>query len=242
MADPEPAAHFEHHNKKEDQLPHYLGHRARLKERFMDGGGQALADYELLELLLARTIPRRDVKPLAKALLCEFGSFPAVLLAPPTRLRQINGVGDAVIVDLKLIQASSLRFLQKQAIKGPVLETWSALMDYCTAAMAFCEREQFRILFLDRKNVLIADEVQQEGTIDHTPVYVREVLRRSIELSASAIILLHNHPSGDPTPSKADIDMTQKIIAAAQNIPLIVLDHIIIGRYGTQSLKAQGLM
>ncbi len=222
--------------------PHYAGHRERLRRRFMEGGPDALPDYELLELVLARAIPRRDVKPLAKTLLARFGSFADVLAAPPERLKEVEGVGEGLVVDLKIVHAAGLRLLKRQVMNRPLLTTWSQLLDYCTAAMAYAEKEQFRILFLDRKNALIADEVQQEGTVDHTPVYVREVVKRALELSSSAIILVHNHPSGDPTPSPADIDMTRQIVEAADRLGIKVHDHIIIGRTGHASLKGLKLM
>ncbi|MFO1090313.1 MAG: DNA repair protein RadC [Hyphomicrobiales bacterium] len=172
-----------------------MGHRERLRRRFMEGGPDALPDYELLELVLARAIPRRDVKPLAKLLLKTFGTFADVFAAPPERLKEVEGVGDSLVVDLKIVHASGLRLLKRQVLNRPLLTSWSQLLDYCTAAMAYAQKEQFRILFLDRKNQLIADEVQQEGTVDHTPVYVREVVKRALEISASAIILVHNHPT-----------------------------------------------
>ena len=192
------------------------GHRQRLKERFVAGGPEALPDYELLELVLFNAIPRRDTKPVAKRLIERFGSFAEVVNAPPERLKEVKGVGDAAIMQLKLVRAGALRLMQGGIMQRPVLASWSAVLDYCRAAMGFEAREQFRILFLDKKNRLIADEVQQEGTVDHTPVYVREIVKRSLELSASAIILVHNHPSGDPTPSRADIDMTKQIVDAAR--------------------------
>jgi len=222
--------------------PHYAGNRERLRRRFMEGGADALPDYELLELVLARAIPRRDVKPLAKTLLAKFGSFADVLAAPPARLMEVEGVGNGLVVDLKIVHAAGLRLLKRQVMNRPLLTTWSQVLDYCTAAMAYAEKEQFRILFLDRKNALIADEVQQEGTVDHTPVYVREVVKRALELSASAIILVHNHPSGDPTPSPADIDMTRRIVEAADKLGIKVHDHIIVGRTGHASLKGLKLM
>ena len=223
--------------------PHYLGHRERLRARFMEAGADALPDYELLELLLARTIPRRDTKPLAKELLAAFGSFADVLAASPERLKAVKGLGGGqAIIDLKLVHAAGVRMLRRQVLNRPALTSWSALLDYCTAAMACCETEQFRILFLDRKNNLIADEVQQQGTVDHAPVYVREVLKRALELSASAIILIHNHPSGDPTPSRAAIEITRKIIEAADKLSIAVHDHLIIGRGGHASFRGLKLL
>jgi DNA repair protein RadC len=218
------------------------GHRQRLRERFVASGPEALPDYELLELVLFSAIPRRDTKPVAKRLLARFGSFAEVINAPPERLREVKGVGDAAIVQIKLIRAGALRLMQGGIMQRPVLASWSAVLNYCRAAMGFEAREQFRILFLDKKNRLIADEVQQEGTVDHTPVYVREVVKRALELSASAIILVHNHPSGDPTPSRADIDMTRLIVEAAKPLGVVIHDHIIVGKQGHASLKGLKLL
>jgi len=175
--------------------PHFHGHRQRLKQRFRDAGADALADYELIELLLFRTIPRRDTKPLAKALLDRFGSFAEVLTAPASRLAEVEGIGEATITDLKIIEAATQRVSRGQVRKKHVMNSWSAVIDYCRTTMAFSEKEQFRILFLDKKNALIADELQQTGTVDHTPVYPREIVKRGLELSATAIILVHNHPT-----------------------------------------------
>ena len=222
--------------------PHYLGHRERLRERFMAGGASALPDYELLELILFRAFPRGDQKPLAKALIDAFGSFAEVVSAPPRRLKEVPGVGDRVVQELKLVQVAALRLTQASVLKRPALSSWSALLDYCRASMAYATKEQFRILFLDRKNVLIADEVQGEGTVDHTPVYPREVIKRALDLSASAIILVHNHPSGDPTPSRADIEMTRQIADAAGKLGIVVHDHVIIGREGHASFKGLKLL
>ncbi|WP_187970974.1 RadC family protein [Aquibium microcysteis] len=222
--------------------PHYAGHRERLRDRFVQAGADALADYELLELLLFRAIPRADTKPLAKALIDRFGSFAEVLGAPPRLLGEVKGVGPAVALEIKIAAAAAERML-KSTIRGrQVLTSWSAVIDYCRAAMAFETREQFRILFLDKKNALIADEVQQTGTVDHTPVYPREIVRRALELSSTAIILVHNHPSGDPTPSRADIEMTKLIVDSARPLGISVHDHIIIGKSGHASLKGLQLM
>jgi DNA repair protein RadC len=218
------------------------GHRERLRQRFVEGGADAMPDYELLEMVLFRAVLRADTKPMAKSLLHRFGSFAEVISAPRERLLEVDGVGDAIVTELKIVQAAALRLAKGQVRKIPVLSSWNAILDYVRAAMAFEEREQFRLLFLDKKNQLIADEVQQEGTVDHTPVYVREVIKRALELSATAIILVHNHPSGDPTPSMADVDMTKKIIAAADKMGIVVHDHIIIGRNGHTSLRGQGLL
>ncbi|WP_310183757.1 DNA repair protein RadC [Mesorhizobium sp. BE184] len=217
--------------------PHYLGHRDRLRERFSAAGHAALPDYELLELLLFRLIPRADTKPVAKALLARFGTLAEVLGAPETLLREVKGIGPAVALDLKVIAAASHRMLRSELKDRETLSSWTQVLDYCRAAMAFEAREQFRILFLDKKNVLIADEVQQTGTVDHTPVYPREVIKRALELSATAIILVHNHPSGDPTPSRADIDMTREIVETGKRLGIAVHDHIIIGKKGHASMK-----
>ncbi len=224
------------------EKPHYLGHRDRLRERFATAGHEALPDYELLELLLFRLIPRADTKPVAKALLARFGTLAQVLGAPEHLLREVKGVGPAVALDLKVIAAAAQRMLRSEIKGRQTLSSWMQVIDYCRAAMAFEEREQFRILFLDKKNALIADEVQQTGTVDHTPVYPREVVRRALELSATAIILVHNHPSGDPTPSRADIEMTREIIEAGKRLGIVVHDHIIIGKNGHASMKGLQLI
>jgi DNA repair protein RadC len=226
------------------ELPHYLGHRDRLRQRFREGGADALPDYELLELLLFAAIPRQDVKPLAKRMLEAFdGDLAELLAAPRERLKEIEGVGDAVVDQLKIVGAAANRLLREKAKKADVtLSSWRALIDYCMAQMAREQTEQFRILFLDRKNKLLRDEVQGRGTVDHTPVYPREVVKRALELGASAIILVHNHPSGDPTPSSSDVDMTKQIIDAAKTLDIAVHDHLIIGRGGHASLKQLGLM
>jgi len=223
-------------------VPHYLDHRKRLKEKFLKAGDGALADYELLELVLFAAIPRRDVKPLAKELIARFGGFAGVIAAPPERLAEISGVGDGVIAVLKTVEAAARRLAQGNVLKRPVLTSWDALLDYCAIAMARGTTEEFRILFLDRKNALVADEVHQRGTVDHTPVYPREVMKRALELGASAIILVHNHPSGDPTPSKADIAMTREIQAAAKALRIEVHDHLVIGHGRHVSFRAEGLL
>lgn len=222
-------------------VPHYLGHRQRLRERFHESGSDSLPDYELLELILFRAIPRRDTKPIAKSMIKAFGSFAQVVHAPENRLLEISGVGQSVIAELKLIRASALRLMKAEVMERPILSSWQALIDYCHAAMAYETREQFRIIFLDKRNRVVADEVQQQGTVDHTPVYIREVVKRALDLSATAIILAHNHPSGDPTPSRADIEMTKQIVTAAKNLGITVHDHIIIGKDGHASFKALGL-
>jgi DNA repair protein RadC len=222
--------------------PHYHGHRERLRARFRQAGAQAVTDYELLELLLFRAIPQRDVKPVAKDLIAKFGSFPEVISAPAARLAEIKGIGDAVITELKLVHAAASRLTRGQIQKRPVLSSWSNVIDYCRTTMAFADKEQFRVLFLDKRNRLIADEVQQVGTIDQTPVYPREVVKRALELSATAVILVHNHPSGDPTPSDADIQMTQTIIDIARPLGIAVHDHIIVGKDGHASFKSLRLI
>ncbi len=216
---------------------HRSGHRQRLRERFATGGPDALPDYELLEMVLFRVFPRGDTKPLAKRLITEFGSFAGVVSAPDGRLKEIDGIGDRAIDELRLIRAAATRLARGEIMQKPVLSSWQALIDYLRAAQAFEDREQFRILFLDKKNRLIADEVQGRGTIDHTPVYVREVVKRALELSSTAIILVHNHPSGDTTPSRADIEMTKLIADAARPLGVTLHDHIIVGRGGHTSFK-----
>jgi DNA repair protein RadC len=222
--------------------PHYHGHRERLRARFREAGNEALADYELLELVLFRAIPQRDVKPLAKALLHRFGSFAEVIAAPPARLREVPGVGETVVTELKVVHAAASRLLRGEVKGREVLSSWSAVLDYCRTVQGFAEKEEFRILFLDKRNKLIADEVQQTGTVDHTPIYPREVIKRALELSATAIILVHNHPSGDPTPSRADIEMTKAIVDVAKPLGIAVHDHIIVGRDGHASLKGLKLI
>lgn len=222
--------------------PHYLGHRQRLRDRFMEAGDHALADYELMELLLFRAIARRDVKPLAKALIDRFGSFAEALAARPERLREIVGLSESAIVELKITEAAARRLARGALEKRTVLSSFSSVTDYCRTAMAYAEREEFRVLFLDKRNALIADEVQGVGTVDHTPVYPREVVRRALELGASALILAHNHPSGDPTPSAADIRMTKEIVAIAQPFGIAVHDHLIVGRSGQTSFRGLKLI
>jgi DNA repair protein RadC len=217
--------------------PHYHGHRERLRQRLLDAGDDAISDYEMLELILFRAIPRQDVKPIAKDLLATFGSFAEVIAAPPQRLREVKGIKDASVTDLKIVHAASRRLTRSAVKDRVVLSSWSHVLDYCRTAMAFADKEQFRILFLDKRNALIADEVQGIGTIDHTPVYPREVVKRALELSATAIILVHNHPSGDTTPSRADIAMTQAIVEVAKPLGIAVHDHIIVGKNGHASLK-----
>jgi DNA repair protein RadC len=222
--------------------PHHLGHRKRLRERFRTAGADAFQDYELLECLLFRALPQGDTKPIAKALLAKFGSLAEVLAARPERLREVKGVGPEVAGEFALLHATYLRIMKRNLEKRPMLQSWSQLIEYCRTGMAFSDTELFRILFLDKKNALIADEVQQQGTVDHAPVYPREVVKRALELAASAIILVHNHPSGDPQPSRADIEMTRLIIEAAEKLGIVVHDHVIVGLQGHSSLKALKLI
>ena len=222
--------------------PHYLGHRDRLRARFRGAGTDALSDYEMLELVLFRALPRRDVKPLAKTLIAKFGSFAEVISAPESRLREVKGLGDASIIDLKIVHAAASRLARGQVKGKAVLSSWTAVLDYCRTAMAFADKEQFRILFLDKRNQLITDELQQTGTVDQAPVYPREVVKRALELSATAIILVHNHPGGDPTPSRADIEMTRVIVEIAKPLGIAVHDHIIVGKEGHASLKGLKLI
>lgn len=221
---------------------HEAGHRARLRQRFLQAGAISLADYEMLELVLFRAVPQRDVKPLAKKLLEQFGDFNNVVSAPIQRLNDVPGVGPAVVCELKIVEAAAHRLARAKVMNRDALSSWSALMEYCKTAMAHQDTEQFRILFLDRKNVLIADEQQGRGTVDHVPVYPREVVKRCLDLNASAIILVHNHPSGDPTPSRADIDMTRQIEKAVKAVGIAVHDHVIIGKELDTSFRSQGLI
>lgn len=228
--------------KQNKAKPHYHGHRQRLRERFLAAGGEALPDYELLELLLFGAQPRSDMKPVAKALLDRFGSYARVISATPEELRTVRGVGNAAVVALKAAQASALRLLREHAADGPVISNWQALVEYCRASMGFEKTEQFRLLFLDRKNRIIADEIQQRGTIDHTPVYPREVVKRALDLGAAAIIMVHNHPSQDPSPSSADIEMTREVQEAVAKLGILLHDHIIVGGNRHTSMKELGLI
>jgi DNA repair protein RadC len=225
-----------------EDAPHYLGHRERLRARFRTGGAEAMPDYELLELVLFAAIPRKDVKPLAKTLIARFGGFAEAIAAPRERLLEVEGMSEGAATQLKIVEAAALRLSKTRVLGRPALSSWAALIDYCAAAMARSMKEEFRILFLDRKNVLVADEVQSTGTIDHTPVYPREIVKRALELGASAVILVHNHPSGDPTPSRADIEMTREVVDAARALRIVVHDHVIVGRSGHASFKALGLL
>jgi len=221
---------------------HYLGHRRRLRERFLKGGADALADYELLELLLFLALPRRDAKPIAKALLARFGGFAETISAEPAQLAEVAGVGESAIAALKTVQAAALCLMRERAMTEPVLGNWEAVLAYCRASMAYRATEQFRVLFLNRKNALLADEVQQQGTVDHAPVYPREVVKRALELEASAIILVHNHPSGDPEPSRDDVAMTRAVKDAAERLGIALHDHVIVARGGFTSFRAAGLL
>lgn len=225
------------------KLPSYIGeHRKRLRDRFLTGGAGALPDYEMLELILFRAIPRQDVKPLAHQLLTVFGDFNRVLSASPARLTEVKGVGDAVITELKIVEAAAQRLARSRILQRHVISSWDAVLDYCHTTMAHRDTEQFRVLYLDRKNVLVADEAQAQGTVDHVPVYPREVVKRALELNASALILVHNHPSGDPTPSEADIAMTHQIKTAAEVLGLTLHDHLVIGRSRELSFRSEGLI
>lgn len=225
------------------RLPSYiLDHRARLRDRFMQGGADAMPDYELLELVLFRSIPRRDVKPLARALLDKFQDFNRVVTAPTERLEEVKGIGPAVITDLKVLEATAHRMARARVMQRQVVSSWDAVLDYCHTTMAHRETEQFRVLYLDRKNVLIADEEQARGTVDHVPVYPREVAKRALELNASALILVHNHPSGDPTPSDSDIEMTERINTALMALGLVLHDHLIIGKSRELSFRSEGYL
>lgn len=225
-----------------EEKPHYLGHRQRLRERFLSGGASAIADYELLEMILFSSKPRGDVKPLAKRLIAEFGSFAKVVTAKPEALYKVNEVGDAAVSAILMVQAATQRLLQEQVMDKPIIQGWTALLDYAKASMAHNKIEEFRIIFLNRRNEVIRDEVQQQGTIDHTPVYVREVVKRALELGAASLILMHNHPSGDHTPSRADIDITQQVADAARAVGIKIHDHIIVSERGHYSFRANALI
>jgi DNA repair protein RadC len=225
-----------------DDEPDYLGHRQRLRERFIKGGGDALPDYELLELLLFSALPRRNTKPIAKALIDRFGSYAGVLRADPGELSEVPGVKDSAITILKAVRIAAERLAREEVQKKAVIGSWDKLIGYLRTAMLHERIEQFRILFLDTKNQLIADEAQQKGTVNHTPVYPREVVKRALELGASAIIMVHNHPSGDPTPSKADIEMTREVRDAGKRLGIALHDHVIIAKGGHTSFKTLGLL
>jgi DNA repair protein RadC len=222
--------------------PHYHGHRQRLRERFLATGGEGMPDYELLELVLAIAIPRSDVKPLAKVLLAEFKDFNGVITAEPATLARVKGMGDVSVAALKVVRAAAVRLARGEIMERPLVSSWDQLLDYCMAAMGHEKVEQTRVLFLDKRNRLIADERQHKGTIDHTPLYPREVVKRALELGATAIILAHNHPSGDATPSRADIEMTREVQEAASRLGITLHDHLIISREGTASFRSLGLI
>lgn len=227
---------------KPKQPSYITGHRKRLRDRFLVGGADPLPDYELLELLLFRSLKNGDVKPVAHRLIQTFGDFNRVISAPIERLKKVDGIGPEAALDLKLVEASAHRLSQGKVLRRPVLSSWGALLDYCRVTMAHREIEQFRILFLDRKNVLIADEMQAKGTVDHVPVYPREVIKRALDLNASALILVHNHPSGDPTPSTADIDMTEEVACACAAVGITIHDHLIVGKSKEVSFKSEGYL
>lgn len=224
------------------EIPHYHGHRDRLRQRFAEQGSDALADYELLELVLFLAIPQRDVKPLAKTLIAKFGGLPGVMNATIEELIKIDGIKENTAIALKSITALSHRATKSELLGKPILNSWDRLMDYCRSTMAHETREHFRILFMNKKNELIADEIQNSGTVDHTQAYPREIMKRALELSATALILVHNHPSGDPRPSQADIDMTRHIIKAGELFSIVIHDHIVVSRNGYSSFKSLGLV
>lgn len=220
------------------EKPHYLGHRERLRERFLQGGPDALVDYELLELVLFLAIPRGDVKPIAKDLLKKFGGLPTILAASPDELTQVSGIGESAALALKSMQAIALRMLKQEVIGKPILGSWRQVLDYCQAAMAHEKTEQVRLMFVDAKNQLIAEEVQKAGTVDHTPIYAREVVKKALHHHANAVILVHNHPTGDPSPSKEDISITKELAKALDIVGISLHDHIIIGKGDHVSMKA----
>ena len=226
----------------EKETPHHTGHRARLRDRFLENGPGAIADYELLEMILGFGIPRRDVKPLAKQLIHEFGGFSGVLSAKVEELKEVKGLGETAIAAIKATYAGALRMGMDKITDKPVLSSWESVLDFCQTSMGYHKIEQFQLLFLDKKNRLIANEIQQQGTVDHTPAYPREIVKRALNLGASALILVHNHPSGDPKPSQADKDITKVIVNAAQSVGVSVHDHLIIAKGKYFSFRAEGLM
>jgi len=228
--------------KKDGNKPHYWGHRQRLRDRFMNQGPDALADYEILELLLFYSIPRRDVKPLAKELIETFGGLDGVFAATPERLAEVDELTYQTIVELRAVKAAATRMGQAEIAEQPILSSWSKLIRYLKSQMGHDMNEQFRIVFLNTKNMVIADEVQQKGTVNHTPVYPREVIKRALELGATALIMVHNHPSGDPSPSKADIEMTREVAEAGEKLGIMLHDHVIISKRGHSSFKEMGLL
>jgi DNA repair protein RadC len=242
MAKPRPLPNAAAEAPLPPSRPHYLGHRERLRERLLAAGAEALPDYELLEFLLFAARPRGDMKPLAKALLKRFGGLAGVLSADKEALLAVPGIKAASAAQLLAVRAAAVRFLRAELQERPIIGSWQALIDYCSAQAGFAETEEFRLLFLDRKNALIGDERQQRGTVDHTPVYPREVVKRALELGASALIMVHNHPSGDPTPSKADIDMTRTVAKALAAVGIALHDHVVLGRGRHSSFKSLGLI
>jgi len=222
--------------------PHFLGHRERLREKFLEQGPDALADYEIIELLLTLARPRIDCKPIAKALLKQFGTLPALMAANPDTLRSVDGVGDSTVVALKLVQAAAQRMLKREVLDKPVLDSWNKVLDYCHSVMAHQREEQLRLFFLDGRNSLVADEMQSKGTVNHTPLYVREVVKRALELGASALIMAHNHPTGDPSPSRDDIALTREVRNALKAVGVSLHDHVIIGRKGHVSLRSMNVI
>ena len=237
----EMAGPFQH--SEPHKIPSYLkDHRKRLRERFINGGADAMPDYELLELVLFRAIPRRDVKPLARELLERFTDFNGVISAPVDQLQIVSGVGQTVIQELKIVEAAAHRLAKSKVIGRPAISSWDALLEYCQTTMSHRQTEEFRVFYLDRKNILISDELLGQGTVDHVPVYPREIVKRALHLNASALILVHNHPSGDPTPSQQDIAMTKHIQAAADALGISVHDHLVIGKSREISFQSEGLL
>ena len=245
-AEPRPSARYAPPSEHAPEVPFAStgphGHRSRMRDKLLSRGPDSLADYELLEMLLFFAMPKGDTKPLAKALINRFGSFANVLAAPQQTLMDTRGLGVHSVSALKLVQASALRLARAEVMERPVLNNWTVLIDYLTAVMAREKIEQFRVLFLDTRNRLLADEAQARGTVNHTPVYPREVVKRALDLQATALILVHNHPSGDPTPSRADIEMTQEVKAAAQVLGIVLHDHVIIGNGRHLSFRREGLL
>lgn len=229
-------------DKPAPEKPHYLGHRERLREKFLEQGPDALADYEIIELLLTLARPRIDCKPIAKALLKRFGSLPALMAANTEALKSVDDVGDGTVIALKLVQAVAQRMLKREVLDQPVLDSWNRVLDYCHSVMAHQREEQLRLFFLDGRNALVADEMQSKGTVNHTPLYVREVVKRALELGASALIMAHNHPTGDPSPSRDDIALTREVRSALKAVGVSLHDHIIIGRKGHVSLRSMNVI
>jgi len=227
---------------EETASPGHLGHRARMREKLLAAGPDALLDHELLEMVLFLALPRRDTKPIARALLARFGSFAGAVSAPLAELREIEGLGEAGAAALRTVQAAALRLARAEVMERPVLNNWDRLLAYLSAVLARVRVEQFRVLFLDTRNRLIADEPQARGTVNHTPVYPREVVKRALELQATALILVHNHPSGDPTPSRADLEMTQEVKSAAGILGIVLHDHLIVGNGRHLSFRREGLL